>query len=442
MGLGLLGRGVGDIRFLSEHGAELIVTDLKSKEALASSLRQLSDLSGITFVLGEHRLSDFRQRDFILKAAGVPRDSIYIAEARRQGIPVEMSTALFVAFTSATVIGVTGTRGKSTVTHLLQAILAEHASGERVLLGGNVRGLSTLPLLDTARSGDKAVLELDSWQLQGFVERRLSPHIAVFTTFLADHMNYYKNDMDAYFADKAAIFSNQKAGDVLVVGKQVAESSYFKKYFPSHSIIVDGDIVPANWQLQLKGEHNRYNVGVALAAARECGVPDAVSRAVIEKFVGIPGRLELLATTGGISFYNDTAATTPDATLAALAALASSTLEEQKIVLIMGGADKQLDTESLIAALSRTVKALILFPGSGTDRILPMLRALAVPFVEVTSMPEAVAAAVDRSRSGDSILLSPAFASFGLFVNEFDRGDQFNQAVRKLVHSSCKNTQS
>ena len=169
MGLGLLGRGIGDVAFLAEQGAELIVTDLKTADELAESLKPLKQFANITYVLGEHRLEDFRNRDFILKAAGVPFDSIYIAEAEKQGIPVEMSTALFAALTPATIVGITGTRGKSTVTHLLHTVLQEKYQGSetRVFLGGNVRGVSTLPFLAQAKKGDIAVLELDSWQLQG-----------------------------------------------------------------------------------------------------------------------------------------------------------------------------------------------------------------------------------------------------------------------------------
>src|SRR3989344_8267606 len=196
MGLGLLGRGVGDVAFLAECGAELIVTDLKTKEQLKESLEKLAKFKGIKYVLGEHRLEDFRNRDFILKAAGVPLDSVYIEEAKKNNIPVEMSAALFAKFSGLPIIGVTGTRGKSTVTHLIAHIL--ESAGKRVILGGNVRGVSNLQLLKEinppAGRADVAVLELDSWQLQGFGEAKISPHISAFTNFMQDHLNYYKNN--------------------------------------------------------------------------------------------------------------------------------------------------------------------------------------------------------------------------------------------------------
>ena len=448
MGLGLLGRGVGDIRFLAEQGARLIVTDLKSKEVLTSSLAQLSNVAkNIEFILGEHRLQDFRNRDFILKAAGVPLDSPYIIEARRHHIPIEMSTALFAAYTPAALVGITGTRGKSTVTHLLYEIFVQYlsekrkknGSNDRVFLGGNVRGISTLPLLVETNQSDIAVLELDSWQLQGFAERQLSPQLAVFTTFLPDHLNYYKNDLGAYFADKATIFRYQKPSDICVIGSQVAMNPHFQEYLKtigrplaSKVIIADQTELPNDWHLQLKGKHNHYNVGVALAAARASGIPDIVSRAAIESFMGVPGRLELLTTVQGVSFYNDTTATTPDATVAALKALQDA---GNSIILIMGGADKQLDMDQLISLLPDVVKMLVLLPGSGTARILPQLRELNVPIVEAVSMANALTVAISSSQLGDAILLSPAFASFGLFANEFDRGDQFSRAVLEYIHS-------
>ena len=182
MGLGLLGRGLGDVKFLAECDADLIVTDLKTEAQLASSLRGLGDFKNITYHLGGHDLADFANRDLILKAAGVPFDSPFIAAARQNGIPIVMSAALFVQLAAplgVKIIGVTGTRGKSTVTHLIHHILQEglnHSEGvvgrtirpKRIVLGGNVRGVSTLALLKEVKSGDLVVLELDSWHFQGF----------------------------------------------------------------------------------------------------------------------------------------------------------------------------------------------------------------------------------------------------------------------------------
>src|SRR3989344_4308864 len=177
MGLGLLGRGVGDAVFLVECGAKLTVTDLKPSIALRPSLQKLRKFKNIKYVLGKHKLKDFQTADLILKAAGVPLDSIYIKEAKKNKIPIEMSATLFVKLSSIPIIAVTGTRGKSTVTHLIAHILK--SVGKKGILGGNVRGVSNLQLLK--QNAEIAVLELDSWQLQGFGESKISPDVSIFT---------------------------------------------------------------------------------------------------------------------------------------------------------------------------------------------------------------------------------------------------------------------
>src|SRR5690554_592143 len=133
MGLGLLGRGIGDVAYLAKCGAELIVTDLKAEEQLRESVEKLKGFSNIRFVLGKHRLEDFRDRDMVLKAAGVPLDSPYIAEAKKHGIPVRMSAAVVAKLTGMPIFGVTGTRGKSTVTHMIHHLLSESTDGEILL---------------------------------------------------------------------------------------------------------------------------------------------------------------------------------------------------------------------------------------------------------------------------------------------------------------------
>ncbi len=422
MGLGLLGRGVGDARYLAERGAELIVTDLKTREQLAESVAQLESFSNITFVLGEHRLQDFRNQDLILKAAGVPLDSPYIAEAKKHKIPVRMSADLFAEISKIPVIGVTGTRGKSTVAHMVYAILKE--AGKKVVLGGNVRGISTLALLPEVTPEHIAVLELDSWQCQGWGEASMSPHTAVFTTLYQDHLNYYKDDPAQYLADKANIFLYQKPEDMLIIGKQCAPTiiDAYGEMLESKTLVVDEHKLPDAWELRVPGRHNRYNAALALAVARELGISDDVSRSALESFMGVPGRLELVREVNGIQFYNDTTATTPEATLAALAAL-----DPAHTVLIMGGTDKGLDMNALLLR-TKDVKRIILLAGTGTSRVLEFIPNTSV----FDDLEKAVTEAFASAGEGDMILFSPAFASFGMFKNEYDRGDQFNAIVKTL----------
>jgi UDP-N-acetylmuramoylalanine--D-glutamate ligase len=425
MGLGLLGRGLGDVQYLAEMGAELIVTDLKSEEQLQTSIDALKEFSTITYVLGEHRLEDFRDRDLILKAAGVPMDSLYIAEAYDHKVPVKMSSSLFAEIAQIPVIGVTGTRGKSTTTYMIQAILVR--AEKKVLLGGNVRGVSTLALLPKVETDSIALMELDSWQLQGFGAAKLSPTISVFTTFFPDHLNYYKDDLDLYLADKANIFLFQKPGDTLILGTQCAGliQQKYSAHLQAWVSIAGANDLETNFVLKIPGEHNRYDAALAKRAAEAAGVDSAVCLKALAEFGAVPGRLELVRTVDDVQYYNDTNSTTPDAGLVALKALGET--HAGKIILIMGGADKNLKMDEFFAAIPQFTKRVELLAGTGTDRVRAELPDAAV----FDNLVSAVGNARRHAAPGDVILFSPAFASFGMFKNEYDRGDQFNA----LVHS-------
>jgi len=295
---------------------------------------------------------------------------------------------------------------------------------KNVIEGGNVQGTSVLPQLKNISDGTVAVLELDSWKLQGFGEAQMSPHIAVFTTLYADHMNYYKESMDAYLADKANIFLYQTEEDTLILGKQCAPT-IIEKYgerIESKTLVVDELKLPDTWTLRIPGMHNRYNAALALAVARALSIPDEVSRKALESFTGVPGRLELVREVKGVKIYNDTTATTPEATLAALGALGT-----ENVIVIAGGTDKNLDMNALLLKLAE-VKRIILLSGTGTNRILEWLPTASV----YDSLSAAVAEAFLSAVPGDVILFSPAFTSFGMFKNEYDRGDQFNSLVQSL----------
>ncbi|MFQ5540949.1 MAG: UDP-N-acetylmuramoyl-L-alanine--D-glutamate ligase [Candidatus Paceibacteria bacterium] len=427
-GLGLLGRSAGDAAFLAENGAELIVTDLKHKDELAVSLKRLKRYPNITYRLGGHDEADFTGRDFILKGPAVPTDSPYIAAARKAGIPIKMSASWFAELAKIPVVGITGTRGKTTVTYMLRNIM--QAAGMQVIIGGNVRGVSTLSLLESVTKDSIALLELDSWQLQGFGEARMSPNIAVFTTFYPDHLDYYRGDMDAYLADKAQIFLNQEASDTLIVGAQAHDivAKAYGKAIRSKVVVADPEHFPKNWTLRVPGAHNRANAALALESARTLGIDDDISRRALEAFGGVPGRLELVREVAGVKFYNDTTATTPEATIAALKALDTG---NKNIVLILGGADKDLVIDTLLKEVDATCKATALLAGTGTGKVTETykLKPGTEPF---NNLKDAFEAAVEIAKEGDTVLLSPAFASFGMFKNEFDRGEQFNALVKAL----------
>lgn len=431
MGLGLLGRGVGDTAFLAECGAELIVTDLKTESDLQESFNRLKGFSNIIWRLGEHREEDFRGRDMILKASGVPLDSRYIEIARKDGAKIAMSGALFAKLSGIPIIGITGTRGKSTVTHMIHHVLTQITEGAPVLLGGNVRGVSNLQLLKDVHDDSLAVMELDSWQLQGFGEYKISPHVAVFTNFMEDHMNYYQGDMDAYFADKAHIFIHQEESGVLVTTPAVLErvQEYAKSYgeeLHQEIRLADTSLLPDDCLLAMPGEHNRLNAALATEALRAIGLTDEEIFHGLATFPGVPGRLEYLGEYDGVKIYNDNNATTPTAVMRGIEAVADG----KNIILIAGGAYKEVDPSPLVPLIQRYCKKTILLTGTGTDMLKGQLEC-----VVVNSLEEAVKTARAVGARGDTILFSPGFASFGMFKNEYDRNDQFVNLITKYENT-------
>ena len=437
MGLGLLGRGVGDAAYLAEMGAEVTVTDLKSEAELSSSVTQLQPYKNIRFVLGEHCEEDFREVDFVLVAAGVPLASPYLEVAKQAGVPLRQSAAWFAELSEVPVIGVTGTRGKSTVTHMIHHCLSV-ITGEEVLLGGTIRGVSNLQLLRRVKEESLAVMELDSWQLQGWGWQNTSPQVAVFTNFMEDHLNYYQTGastkeagMAAYFADKAQIFLHQTEAGVLVTTPEVFSRI---KALPDFTlgqevVLADKSIVDEDALLAMPGEHNRLNAALAVETLRALSLEEVDIWPALASFAGVEGRLQLLATVDNVRYYNDNNATTPAATVAALKAL---DLGNKNIILIAGGADKGLDLEELAEAIKAHCKQVIVTPGNGTDRLL----AAGVEAERADDVSAALAAAMAAASAADIILFSPAFSSFAQYANEYERNDEFVSLVRSYENNS------
>lgn len=429
MGLGLLGRSIAYTKFLAECGADLIVTDLKTKEQLSTSIKALSKYKNIKYVLGEHRLQDFNNRDMIIKTAGVPLDSIYIKEAKKNNIPVEMDASLFAKLVhDIAIIGVTGTRGKSMTSILIYEILKgnEKFLKRKVYVGGNVRGGATLPLLSKVKKGDIVVLELDSWQLQGFGDSKISPHISVFTSFMPDHMNYYKDDMKIYFADKANIFKYQNKEDFLVI--RPGMKTLIPKIKSKLTIAKAKDV--DKYDFIVPGKYQRENLACAVEVARLFKIPEVNIKKVVKNFKGVEGRLQYVKIIRGIKIYNDNNATTPEATAAGIEALGLNT-KRKRIILIAGGADKGLDTIGLEKAINKYCKKVILLSGTGTDKLIQKNK-FKIPIMMSSNLKYAVKSGQKGVKKGDILLFSPAFASFGMFDNEYDRNDQFMKIVKKL----------
>ena len=434
MGLGILGRGLGYTKFLAECGADLIVTDLKSKEQLVTSIKALEKFPNIKYVLGEHKLEDFRNRDMIIKSAGVPIDSIYIKEAEKNNIPVEMDVSLFAKLAPDVVlVGITGTRGKSMTTALIYEILKanEKFLGKKVYLGGNVRGVATLPFLKVAKAGDILVCELDSWQLQGFGDAKISPHISVFTSFMPDHMNYYKNDMKVYFNDKANIFKYQRKDDILIIRpdmkKLISKDTETLPKVNGKLIVVNKDDA-IEFADNFLGDFQKENLACAVVVARQFNIPKVKIGQAIKNFKGLEGRLQYVKTINGIEIYNDNNATTPEATIVGIEALKG---DGKNIILICGGADKGLDLDNFAKVVNEYCKIVVMIPGTGTEKLVANYKLLMTNKM-TKDLKEAVKTALGLASRGDVILFSPAFASFGMFNNEYERNDLFMKIIKKI----------
>ncbi len=448
MGLGIHGGGLGVARFLAREGASVTMTDLRDAEQLAEPLRHLADLP-ICYLLGEHREADFTDTDLVVRNPAVPRESPLLAAARAAGVPVEMEMSLFFRLCPAPIIGITGTKGKTTTTSLCAAMLT--AWRDDTVVAGNM-GVSALEQLPSITPTTPVVIELSSWQLEGMDEYGLCPQIALVTNLSPDHLNRYAT-MDDYAEAKRGIVREQGAHDYAVLNHDDAIIWGFREATPAQILPFgrddgggDGAWLAAErlcWRfagveystsraaLRLPGEHNATNALAAGLAALALGAPFAAIEAGLAGFTGVKDRLESLGLIGEVEWINDTTATAPAAAAAAVSAMSRPT------ILIAGGSEKQTDVAEFAAVVAPRVKAIVTLRGDSTPRLTAeLLRAGLDPgrlHGPTNGMDEAVERARELAAPGDAVLLSPACASFGMFRNEFHRGDTFRAAVARLA---------
>ncbi|HRY52749.1 MAG TPA: UDP-N-acetylmuramoyl-L-alanine--D-glutamate ligase [Candidatus Portnoybacteria bacterium] len=464
MGIGLHGGGVGVIKFLAEQGAKIIATDLRQKEELTSSLEALAGLENIEYVLGGHRLEDFAGVDMIIKNPGVPEDSEYLAAARDKNISIESDIGIFLELCPAPIIGITGTKGKSTTASLLAHILRQHYP--QVVLAGNIRS-SVLAELPEITKDTIVVLELSSWQLADAQKHKKSPYVSVITNIKQDHLNRYGNFQD-YIEDKKLIFKFQKEKDYLFLNydeeilrdlsREAASRIYF--YSTEGDKLIHAELPALNQKarmgayvkskkiyygaaqrlissvkdVKIIGQHNISNVLAAISVADLYNVPAEKIKAALRSFKGLEGRLQFISKIKDVKYINDTTATAPDAAIAAIETIHEEFPRKDKqknIILISGGADKKLDFDHLGKTISEHAKAVILLPGTATKKLAKEIS----PEIKIEladTMAQAVLLASQLAEPQDIVLLAPGCASFGLFQHEFDRGRQFNEAVLSL----------
>lgn len=482
MGLGLNGGGEACVRFFLRHGANVLATDMKTAEQLQPTIQKLSDdpeidSSRLSYRLGEHRIEDFQNADCVIKNPGVKFEgNKYLAAAKN----IETDISIFLHFTKAPVIAVTGSKGKSSTVSAINYGL--NKAGFTAFLGGNIT-VSPLTFLEKTNEKTPVVLELSSWQLADLRGRKaLKPKICVITKIVPDHQNWY-HAMEPYVADKRLIYADQTSGDYSIFDFEGDEPGtgpecggtwgdffaketkgtvlrYAKSELPEGFFGVyqtkDADgtfcgkaILPGMKEpetilknLAVPGEHMKINALNAALVLRLMGISSTQCVEIMGEWPGIDHRLQFFheyknSSGGNFRFYNDSCATVPEA------AAAASQSFGKPVYLLTGGTDKGLELtplENTLTGKNRNdipVKSLYLLDGSATEKIIPALNEKNVkfkgPFKNLTEMLSSLKEEIDtQSTRNEAVVFSPGATSFGMFANEFDRGNKFMQAVKEI----------
>ena len=474
MGLGLHGGGLESASFLLKQGADVTVTDLRDSKILSPSIEKLEAVcsehcrtGSIRYVLGRHDIDDFKNAGMVIKNPAVRPDSRFLQAARR----IETDISLFLSeihlrALNIRLTAVTGSKGKSSVASAMYWVLTHlREDSGTAYLGGNITK-SPLAFLSTLKNGDDVVLELSSFQL-GDLKGRLTedgkslllqPKTAVITAIMPDHLDRYKT-MEEYINDKRVIYRGQNSGDCTIAANDdwgnsfLAETKarplpYSLSPLPkgiagawldgpdSPGLIRNDDgtvseLIPA--ALSVIGLHQRQNLLAAGLALHSLGLPLKAIREGLASFPGMEHRLEMFHKAGGISFFNDSAATVPQAAAAALGALGTGHFSGGNVILVTGGTDKNLDFTPLLNA-AHLAKTIILLAGSGSKKIAELLAGSNINFLgPFDSLEKAAKTALENAVSGDSVAFSPGCASFEKFQNEFDRGEKWKETVRRIA---------
>jgi len=443
MGLGTFGGGIGAARYCAENGAQVTVTDMKQPEELGGSLDALAGY-GIDFVLGEHRSTDFSGADLVVVSPAVPRESRYVQEARNAGVPLTTEIGLFVARCPARVCGITGSNGKTTTVSMLESILSATEIPHHT--GGNIGG-SLLSSLPDISAGETVVLELSSFQLEWLDETGWSPSIAAVLNIMPNHLDRH-GTIEAYARAKASIIRHQHSGDTAILVADDPGAYGLADDVKGRLVTVGIDTggtdfaFDEGWTIErtdtgayrlfdaglvrVPGRHNLLNALTAAACAREIGVgPDSIAKG-IGHFNGIAHRLEFVAETGGVTYYNDSKATTPEAAAAGVAAF------DQPVIPIFGGYDKKVPFEGLARSVAGKIRWAALI-GVTAPSLKTALEDSGVATETFPTLDEAVSACANHAHEGDVVLLSPGCASYDMFPNFETRGDAFRRIVLELA---------
>src|SRR3989344_7322526 len=365
-GLGQNGGGIGSAKFFAEKGDTVRVTDLKTKEDLKSSIEALKAYPNIEFILGEHRYEDFDWADLVIKNPAVKPGNQYLEYAKKQGKRVEMDMGILLEYVKPSqIIGVTGTKGKSTTASLIYEVLRS-VRGD-VIFAGNI-GKSVLDIIPLVKKETLVILELSSFQLEAFETHQVSPHWAVITNIYPDHLNYYSS-MEEYTEAKRVIAKYQSDQDFLFLREHdplTSQQNFQEGFKAAISLFATTDL-PTGFKPNLQGEHNRENIAAALKVALYFSVDKEEALKVLESFKGVPFRQELIKEWHGVKIINDTAATGPDAGIAALKTFPNS-------ILIAGGMNKNMDYKEYAKEVNERVKVVFFLEGDSTEEIKKLMQ--------------------------------------------------------------------
>src|SRR3989344_1080548 len=503
LGLGLHGGAIGTITWLAKQGAIISVSDAKTKEDLVSSIQKLKDIPNISYYFGNQDDLDFAKIDLIIRNPGVPRNAPILDRARKQNISIEMDSSLFFAYSdSKDIIGITGSKGKTTASAAISAVM-NAIDSETITVGVDgisplgaltpltpASGLGPLPERERGTTGATfpVVFELSSWRLEALQEKMISPHIAVVTSMYKDHLNTYKS-FEEYIDTKKQIIRNQTTEDIAILNaddekirtweNDVRGALYWFSLKPlkeheqgiwikDRKIFTNpfspiGEKVPRK-SGRMRADHNsttaltpslsqRWERGNTQAICSVSDIPPTSPHDLRNKLpailIGIlhgadipliitalqnapapAHRLQFVRTLDGVRYVNDSSATMPDATIAAI-----ESFQEKPLILILGGSDKALEFQELAQTVAshNNIKHIIWLPGTATRNMKALVSMQThAKHYDASTMNNAVKTAHSLTRPGDTVLLSPGATSFGLFLHEFDRGDAFIRAVEKL----------
>ena len=445
----IIGLGVSNIPlidYLYEKKSKVTVFDDRTIDELPKEIADKLTSYSIPHFLGENNLKNLNGFDLIFRSPSCLPTKAELRAEEERGAIVTTEIEMLMKMCPCKIIGVTGSEGKTTTTSLIYAIL-KHA-GYNTYLGGNI-GMPLFTKLSEIVPEDIVVLELSSFQL---MEMEVSPHISVITNITPNHLNIHSS-YEEYIDSKKTIFKYQNENDTLILNydneitrKCKAEANSKVIYFSSKEKLNDGYMVDGNIikecenklrrhilntkEIKLRGRHNFENICAALAATKELVSEDTAVEA-IKEFNAVEHRLEFVRNINGVKWYNDSASSSPSRTIAGLNAY------DEEIVLIAGGYDKNLDYEVLGKYIVTKVKALILIGNTAKKILNATMKEMKKENVEIPiccakTLEEAVEAAKQIAQKDQVVLFSPASASFDMFKNFADRGNQFKELVNKI----------